>query len=113
MIDDLVKRLREYGDWPQDVLYREWAEWSHKAADRIEQLERDLAAGIAIDRVRHIKRGTAYTVISRDAELQASDPLHEGQRLVVYRGDDGKFWARPIYEFEDGRFSPAGENPHD
>ena len=39
MSDDLVKRLREYGDWPQDVLYREWAEWSHKAADRIEQLE--------------------------------------------------------------------------
>ena len=39
MTDDLVKRLREYGDWPQDVLYREWAEWSHKAADRIEKLE--------------------------------------------------------------------------
>ena len=39
MSDDLVKRLREYGDWPQDVLYREWAEWSHKAADSIEKLE--------------------------------------------------------------------------
>lgn len=39
MTDDLVKRLREYGDWPQDVLYREWSEWSHKAADRIEALE--------------------------------------------------------------------------
>ena len=42
MTDDLVKRLREYGDWPQDVLYREWAEWSHKAADRIEKLEASL-----------------------------------------------------------------------
>lgn len=39
MTNDLVKRLREYGDWPQDVLYREWAEWSHKAANRIEKLE--------------------------------------------------------------------------
>ena len=46
MTDDLVKRLREYGDWPQDVLYREWAEWSHKAADRIETLEAALQ-GIA------------------------------------------------------------------
>ena len=47
MTDDLVKRLREYGDWPQDVLYREWAEWSHKAADCIEKLEaalREIAA---------------------------------------------------------------------
>ena len=39
MSDDLVKRLREYGDWPQDVLYREWSEWSHKAADHIQKLE--------------------------------------------------------------------------
>ena len=42
MTDDLVKRLREYGDWPQDVLDREWAEWSHKAADRIEKLETNM-----------------------------------------------------------------------
>ena len=39
MSDDLVKRLREYGDDPQDVSLGEWAEWSHKCADRIEELE--------------------------------------------------------------------------
>jgi hypothetical protein len=39
MSDDLVKRLREYGDDPQDVSLGEWAEWSHKCADRIEELK--------------------------------------------------------------------------
>ncbi|MBC7149060.1 MAG: hypothetical protein H5U22_06740 [Rhizobium sp.] len=35
---DIVERLREYGDTPQDVSDGEWAEWSHKAADEIERL---------------------------------------------------------------------------
>lgn len=43
MSDDLVKRAREYGDDPQDVSLGEWAEWSHKWADRIEELEAKLA----------------------------------------------------------------------
>ena len=38
-----VKRAREYGDDPQDVSLGEWAEWSHKWADRIEELEGKLA----------------------------------------------------------------------
>lgn len=43
MSDDLVKRARGYGDDPQDVSLGEWAEWSHKWADRIEELEAKLA----------------------------------------------------------------------
>lgn len=38
-MSDLVKRLRVYGDDPQDVSHGEIAEWMHKAAERIEQLE--------------------------------------------------------------------------
>lgn len=34
--NQLIERLREYGDDPQDVSDGEWAEWSHKTADTIE-----------------------------------------------------------------------------
>lgn len=52
---------------------------------------------------KHKKRGTAYVEIAR-AEVQASGPIKEGDVLVVYRGEDGKTWCRPVSEFEDGRF---------
>lgn len=66
-------------------------------------------------RVRHKKRGTTYEVLGL-AEVQIStsygEPLssrrlNEGDRLVVYQGEDGKLWARFPDEFEDGRFEPV------
>ena len=48
MSDDLVKRARKYGDDPQDVSLGEWAEWSHKWADRIEELEAKLAKAVEL-----------------------------------------------------------------
>lgn len=64
------------------------------------------------ERYRHVKRGTEYEVIGT-AELQiATGDLVDGSVLVVYRGDDGKVWAREEDEFHDGRFvalqPPAG-----
>ncbi|KQM36051.1 MazG-like family protein [Sphingomonas sp. Leaf10] len=55
-------------------------------------------------RWRHLKRGTEYEVLGV-AELQASRPQHENAALVVYRGADGKIWARNSAEFTDGRFA--------
>lgn len=53
---------------------------------------------------RHVKRGTTYAVIG-EAELQcASHDPSEGDELVIYRGQDGKLWARMRDEFHDGRF---------
>lgn len=54
-------------------------------------------------RVRHKKRGTTYTVIGT-AELQMATDLVDGAHLTIYRGEDGKWWARQEHEFEDGRF---------
>ena len=54
-------------------------------------------------RWRHVERGTVYEEIGR-AELQAAMDLIEGDTLVIYRGEDGKLWARQEDEFEDGRF---------
>lgn len=60
----------------------------------------------SVERYKHIKRGTVYEVVGR-AELQVATFVRpgEGHVLVVYRGDDGKLWAREESEFMDGRFS--------
>ncbi|MEG3086201.1 hypothetical protein [Sphingomonas sp. PB4P5] len=52
---------------------------------------------------RHKKRGTLYEMIGT-AELQASQPRCEHAELAIYRGEDGKLWARNTGEFHDGRF---------
>lgn len=54
-------------------------------------------------RVRHVKRGTVYTVLGK-ALLQTGVPITDDAELVVYQGEDGQLWARPALEFEDGRF---------
>jgi hypothetical protein len=67
---------------------------------------------------RHKRRGTSYEVVGM-AELQMTTDLVDGSELVVYRGDDGKLWAREYGEFTDGRFEcidgeePAAEAPSD
>lgn len=54
---------------------------------------------------RHKERMKDYNEIGR-GELQMSTPvvLKEKDRLVCYRGLDGKFWFRLEAEFDDGRF---------
>lgn len=66
--------------------------------------------------VRHVKRGSTYLVLG-DAEMQISRPcrpqdmgghlVQEGDKLTVYRAEDGTLWARFSDEFEDGRFEAA------
>jgi hypothetical protein len=60
-------------------------------------------------RRRHKKRGTEYVEIGR-AVLQNSHDmhLHDDDILVVYQGDEGRLFARPADEFEDGRFELVG-----
>jgi hypothetical protein len=57
---------------------------------------------------RHLKRGTTYEVIVADARLQQASQFGpvEGDAITIYRGDDGRVWARAQSEFEDGRFEP-------
>jgi hypothetical protein len=66
------------------------------------------------ERYRHVKRGTVYEIVGR-AELQTAGPgvdiLQDGDILVVYRGGDGKLWARKESEFNDGRFEPIAASP--
>jgi len=39
-----------------------------------------------------------------EVKLQTATPLKTGDKLVLYRGEDGRYWARPHAEFFDGRF---------
>lgn len=59
-----------------------------------------------VERYRHVKRGTEYTVIG-EGELQVATclALGDGARIIIYRGEDGKLWAREEGEFHDGRFA--------
>lgn len=52
---------------------------------------------------RHRRRRSTYAVIGT-ASLQSSMPAVEGARLTIYRDRDGGLWARPVMEFNDGRF---------
>src|SRR5579875_2303715 len=58
-------------------------------------------------RWRHKKRGTTYTEIGRASLQTATGSVSEPATLVIYRGEDGKLWAREEGEFEDGRFERA------
>lgn len=61
---------------------------------------------------QHKRRKSFYAKIFAEAEVQASRTIHEGDMLTIYVGENGKPWARPIEEFNDGRFENVEDRPH-
>lgn len=60
-------------------------------------------------KVRHKKRGTTYTVIgTATIQCEPSDDIADGEELVLYQGEDGRYWVRRPEEFHDGRFEHIG-----
>jgi hypothetical protein len=55
-------------------------------------------------RVRHLVRGSSYDVLAEAANVQASEPIVEGDKVAVYLADDETICVRPVGEFNDGRF---------
>ena len=55
-------------------------------------------------RWRHVARGSDYVEVGRAKVQNSLQLIDEGDTIVVYRGADGKLWAREEGEFEDGRF---------
>lgn len=58
---------------------------------------------------RHKKRGTLYTVLGEGTLQCSANELLDNQPIVVYRGEDGKLWARGVAEFHDGRFEAVAD----
>ncbi len=65
------------------------------------------------ERYRHVKRGTVYEVIGTGELQTASGALVDGSAMVIYRGEDGRLWAREEGEFHDGRFEALATQPGD
>jgi hypothetical protein len=108
----MIVRLQEshrigeetYSDLRQmrEQMYVMWKQLK-AAQEDIRKLEGSNPMTQTTRRVRHKKRGTTYEVIGT-AELQMATDLVDGAFLTIYRGEDGKWWARQEDEFEDGRF---------
>ncbi|MFC5509308.1 hypothetical protein [Bosea massiliensis] len=104
--------VRNLSPGTMEVIEREISTILSIARDRI-------GSGARPSRVRHRKRRSTYSVLG-DAEAQIatyadgtevpidrvrSRLLTEGDKLVVYRADEGgKLWLRFPDEFNDGRF---------
>jgi hypothetical protein len=80
----------------------------------VQQNEAAIKAALAkpVPTHRHLRRGTLYSIVG-EAELQAPSDrrIDEGDILTVYRGEDGKLWARHTEEFRDGRFERIDGEP--
>jgi hypothetical protein len=55
--------------------------------------------------VRHLKRGSEYDVMNESVSVQCTEAIREGDILCFYVEENGKGWARPQTEFNDGRFT--------
>jgi hypothetical protein len=103
-VKDVIDLIRDYGN---DALPD--SEYRLACNDLIEALTETQHSAlsaqvqdVAEERYRHKKRGSEYIVIARGI-LQVDADL-DNEKVVIYRGDDGKTWVRPEYEFNDGRF---------
>jgi hypothetical protein len=54
--------------------------------------------------VKHLKRGTHYSVMPMLGMVQCDMPLKDNDVVTVYQRSDGVIYVRPPSEFWDGRF---------
>lgn len=76
---------------------------NHELLDKIDHLAARVGEAKESVRWRHKVRGTIYDEIG-EGQLQTREYIGGDTYLVLYRGEDGKLWARPMGEFHDGRF---------
>jgi hypothetical protein len=63
-------------------------------------------------RVTHKKRGTVYDTVG-EGIIQCDRPIADNDKVMIYRDPfSGQLWARPVAEFNDGRFRFDCENGH-
>ncbi|AXQ68842.1 hypothetical protein HOU00_gp283 [Caulobacter phage CcrPW] len=55
------------------------------------------------DKYRHLKKDSTYNVLGQGI-AQCATPIQDNDALVIYRDGQGRFFARHVDEFHDGRF---------
>jgi hypothetical protein len=53
--------------------------------------------------LRHVKRGSKYLIVGKGL-IQSDTHLTDYSEVVIYQGQDNRYWVRPVSEFYDGRF---------
>jgi hypothetical protein len=65
-----------------------------------------------VPRWRHLKRGSVYTEVGRALVQNSGNvALGDDAMMVIYRSASGDLYARPVAEFEDGRFESVEQGP--
>jgi Lar family restriction alleviation protein len=59
---------------------------------------------------RHKSTGGEYQLLGHGA-IQTTMPLEDHDEVAIYRGRDGRLWARAKMEFQDGRFERIAPPP--
>ena len=62
------------------------------------------------EKYRHLKRGSTYSVLGQGI-AQCATPIQDNDALTLYRDDQGRFFARHVDEFHDGRFEKVSAEP--
>lgn len=62
------------------------------------------------EKYRHLKRGSTYSVLGQGI-AQCDTPIQDNDALILYRDGQGRFFARHVDEFHDGRFEKVSAEP--
>jgi len=93
-------------DMTMEEALQHWRVKAHQERERADNLAALLKSDDAITgykKVRHVKRGSEYMVIGH-GKIQTDKPLSDYHEVIVYVGENGSLWVRPVSEFMDGRF---------
>lgn len=121
MLDTLITHHKKQLANAQSVLDADGNLFSHPMremarleAAREREFIRTLEAAQAIlgrgKKYRHLQRGSTYSVLGQGL-AQCASPIEDNDAVVVYRDDQGRFFARHVDEFHDGRFEEIAEEP--
>lgn len=99
------QQLRDAAQAPVEIVLQQNGA-AHQPGPALEAAEKARALRDALstspiakpERVRHVVSGREYDLLG-DAMMQTDTPVSDMHLCRLYRGDDGRYWVRPVHEF--------------